>query len=113
MKTYLELLKNDYDYLNDIRDNIERNLDNYKEPISFNPNLLSIIDEYDTNELEYYAITINSLIERINRTNEKYLIIDLQDNRCSMLNCISNCLLMLASDLDKMRYMMDKENTNG
>ncbi len=79
----------------------------------FDSDRLSIIDEYDINNLEYYTITINDYIRRIKHGDEKYLIIDLQENKMDMLNVISDCLLMLASDIDKTRYIMDKENTNG
>ena len=109
MKMILDQVINDYKYLNSIRDDIEKNLDNYTVPISFDPNLLSVVDGYDSNELEYYTIIINDYIERINHGNEKYLINSLQENKMDMLNVIGDCLLMLASDMDRIRAKINKD----
>lgn len=97
MKTYLELLKNDYNYLNDIRYIIGTSKDEH--PTAFNPNLLSTIEDYYFDEFEYYVTIINLLtryylgyIKKDENINNKYILEAAKEYKKKLIDCIDRCM---------------------
>ena len=64
MKTYKELMDNDYKYLDELKYNIAKNT--YKKdiiyPVVFNSNLVVTADNYYIKKLDMYTTIINILV---------------------------------------------------
>lgn len=100
MKTYLELLKTDYNYLNDIRYIIGTSKD--EQQIPFNPKLLSTIEDYYFDEFEYYTTIINLLtgfylgyIKKDENINNKYILEAVKEYKKKLTDCIDRCMRAL------------------
>lgn len=112
MKTYLELLKNDYKYLNDVRYYIGDKNKIYG--LEFNPNLLKTIEDYHVKELDYHKTIINILnthyLEHAKDYNSKhiepYIIKDISEHKNVIIDIIDKCMHNIANT-------MDEEKNNG
>lgn len=106
MKTYKDLLKQDYDYLDSLRYNIGKTLKVERtiiQPVVFDPKLLVTIDKYYPDKLNYYTIIINILVKQysVNESDLHNLYIrdGVINHKKSMLDCIEECIGLLYSAL--------------
>lgn len=107
MKTYLELLKNDYKYLNDIRYYIDCRKNIYN--LEFDPILLRTIGDYYINQLDYHKTIINILdthymyhAEEFESKNAKqYIIKDISEYKKAIIDIIDECMCNLSDVIDK------------
>lgn len=106
MKTYKDLLKQDYDYLDSIRCNIGKTLKDEKyiiQPVVFDPKLLVTIDKYYPDKLNYYVFIINILVKQysVNESDLHNLYIreGVIKHKNLMLDCIEERIGSLYSAL--------------
>ena len=107
MKTYLELLKNDYKYLNDARYYIGNKNKIYG--LEFNPNLLKTIGDYHVKELDYHKTIINVLnvhyLDHAKDYNSKhiepYIIKDISEHKNAIIDIIDKCMHNIANTIDE------------
>ena len=106
MKTYKDLLKQDYDYLDTLRYNINKSFKAERtiiQPVVFDPKLLVTIDKYYSDKLNYYAFIINILVNQysVNESDLHNLYIrdGVINHKKSMLDCIEECIGLLYSAL--------------
>lgn len=106
MKTYKDLLKQDYDYLDSLRYGIGKTLKEKKyiiQPVVFDPKLLVIIDKYYLDKLNYYVFIINILVKQysVNESDLHNLYIreGVIKHKNMMLDCIEECIGLLYSAL--------------
>ena len=108
MKTYKELINNDYKYLNGLRYNIARNINEEKDiiyPVVFNSNLVVIADNYYIKKLDMCATIINILAKH-HTVNESdlhnfYVRETVIEYKKKMIDCIDECLSDISTALDK------------
>lgn len=106
MKTYKDLLKQDYDYLDSLRYGIGKTLKEEKyimQPVVFDPKLLVTIDKYYPDKLNYYVFIINILVKQysVNESDLHNLYIreGVIKHKNMMLDCIEECIGLLYSAL--------------
>lgn len=106
MKTYKDLLKQDYDYLDSLRYGIGKTLKEKKyiiQPVIFDPKLLVTIDKYYPDKLNYYVFIINILVKQysVNESDLHNLYIreGVIKHKNMMLDCIEECIGLLYSAL--------------
>lgn len=106
MKTYKDLLKQDYDYLDSLRYGIGKTLKEEKyiiQPVVFDPKLLVTIDKYYPDKLNYYVFVINILVKQysVNESDLHNLYIreGVIKHKNMMLDCIEECIGLLYSAL--------------
>lgn len=106
MKTYKDLLKQDYDYLDSLRYGIGKSLKVEKhiiQPVIFDPKLLVTIDKYYPDKLNYYVFIINILVKQysVNESDLHNLYIreGVINHKNMMLDCIEECIGLLYSAL--------------
>lgn len=120
MKTYLELLKNDYKYLNDLRYYIRGKKNIYN--LEFDPILLRTISDYYVTELDYHKTIINILNvhylyfvsntglqheeDNNSKRMEQHIIKDISEHKKAIIDIIDECTHNLSD-------AMNKENANG
>ena len=112
MKTYLELLKNDYKYLNDLRYYIGGKKNIYN--LEFDPILLRTISDYYVTELDYHKTIINILDVHYlyheeddnSKRMEQHIIKDISEHKKAIIDIIDECTHNLSD-------AMNKENANG
>ena len=108
MKTYLELLNNDYKYLNDIRYYIG-DKKNKIYGLEFNLNLLKTIEDYHVKELDYHKTIINVLnvhyLEHAKDYDSKcikqYIIKDISEHKNSIIDIIGKCMHNISRTIDE------------
>ena len=108
MKTYKELMDNDYKYLNELRYNITKNT--YREkniiyPVVFNSNLVVTVDNYYIKKLDMYTTIIN-ILNKHHTVNESdlhnfYVRETVMEYKKKMIDCINKCLSDISTALDK------------
>lgn len=111
MKTYLELLKSDYNYLNDVRYYIG-NRKNKIHGLEFNPYSLKTIENYYVKELDYHKIIINVLnthyIEHIkdydSKHIEQHIIKEISEHKNTIIDIIDECMHDLSDTIDKEKH---------
>ena len=108
MKTYKELLKQDYDYLDSLRYGIGKTLKAEKhiiDPVVFDPKLLVTIDKYYPDKLNYYTTIINILVKNysVNESNLHNLYIrkSVIKHKTMMVDCIDECIGLLYSAINE------------
>lgn len=106
MKTYKKLLKDDYDYLDTLRYSIGKTLKEEKSiiyPVIFDPKLLTTIDDYYSNKLNYYTTIINVLVKNYsvneNDLHNHYIRESIIKHKEMMIDCIEECIGLLYSAL--------------
>lgn len=102
MKTYKDLLKQDYDYLDSLIHNIDKTLNNEKyirRPVVFDPKLLVTIDNYYQDKLNYHATIINILVRQFsvneNDLHNYYVREGVIEYKKAMIDCIEECISLL------------------
>lgn len=108
MKTYLELLKNDYKYLNDIRYYIG-DKKNKIYGLEFNLNLLKTIEDYNVKKLDYHKTIINVLnthcLEHAkdydSKRIEPYIIEAILEHKNAIIDIIDKCMHNIANTIDE------------
>ena len=108
MITYIELLKNDYIYLNDVRYYIG-DKKNKIYGLEFNPNLLKTIEDYHVKELDYHKTIINILnvhyLDHAQDYNLKhikqYIIKDISEHKNAIIDIIDKCMHNIANTIDE------------
>lgn len=108
MKTYLELLKSDYNYLNDVRYYIG-NKKNQIHGLEFNPYSLKTIEDYHVKELNYHKTIINVLnthyIEHVkdydSKHIEQHIIKEISEHKNTIINIIDKCMHNIANTIDE------------
>lgn len=111
MKTYLELLKSDYNYLNDVRYYIG-NRKNSIYGLEFNPYSLKTIEDYHVKELDYHKIIINVLnthyLEHVkdydSKHIEQHIIKEISEHKNAIMDIIDKCMHNLSDTIDKEKY---------
>lgn len=108
MKTYKDLLKQDYDYLDSLRYGIGKSLKVEKSiipPVVFDPKLLVTVDDYYHNKLDYYTTIINILVKHhsVNESNLHNLYIrkSVIKHKEMMIDCIDECIGLLYGALNE------------
>ncbi len=108
MKTYLELLKNDYEYLDDVRYYIG-DRKNKIYGLNFNPYSLKTINDYQVEELDYHKTIINILNthylhhakDNTSKSFEKYIIKDISKHKDVIISIIDKCMHNISDAMDK------------
>lgn len=95
MKTYLKLLKSDYEYLDDVRYYIG-NRKNKIYRLEFNPYSLKTIEDYYVKELDYHKTIINII-------NTHYLehAKDISEHKNAIIDIIDKCMRNISNAIDE------------
>lgn len=111
MKTYLELLTSDYDYLNGVRYYIGSKK-NKIYGFEFNLYLLKTISDYYINQLDHHKTIINILnthyLSHIEDDNLKHIeqciIKEISEHKNAIIDIIDKCMCNLSDTIDKEKH---------